>query len=96
MSSIPIGTGHPAETNQRPKPLIGLDLPGVLNAAAALRKMVDQRPDLRRGIDPSIRTRLRELFLHLLGKPDCLGELVDQRDRSPVGQFLVAFGQRER
>jgi hypothetical protein len=93
MSSIPIGTGHPTQVDEQPKPLVGLNLPGLLNVAAPLRKMVDQRPDLPRGIDPSVRTGIRKLSVDLFGKPDRLPELIDHRDCAPINRFLVAFGQ---
>jgi hypothetical protein len=36
-----IGTGHPVEVDERPKPPVGLDPPGVFDVTTSLRKVVD-------------------------------------------------------
>jgi hypothetical protein len=66
--SVYVGTGHLIEVDERPKSLVGLDLPGILDVTASLRKMVDQRLDVCGRINSSVRTWRRNSS-SFLGSP---------------------------
>lgn len=93
--SVYVGAGHPTDVDQLAKSTILLDLADLLEVAPSLRKMKRQRPDVDRRINSPIRSWGRKLPVELLGQADRFGKLVNEGNRPPISQFIVALGKRE-
>ena len=57
---------------------------------------LDNVPKRAASENPPVRAGGRKLPVDFLGQTDRLGILVDEGNPTPIGQSIVAFGQRKR